>query len=230
MKIRVQMPEGTSSVSVDGSEYVADKDGVVTLDNPEHVATLVGRHAGIELGKDGKPGATPMLIGSSHFPAMVDVGQEEPRQLGDVVAEAQTITGVSVDEWNNLPQIVRDLIIGWHVAMLRGELGDIRGEREAKEEALANLEGLHTKVEALQADVDRLRDALKVAGVDPDKVLAPAEEPEPAADPDFPNMTKAKINEWLAENGGEQATGDLPAHIAAGQARLAVIKAEKPKA
>jgi hypothetical protein len=189
MNIRVQMPSGVSSVSVGGHEREVPEDGVVELDNPEHVAPLV-RHGGVELAEDGTPGRTSMLVGTSSLPALVEVVPgTEPVPLGTVVAEAHARTGVSVDEWNNLPGRVRDILINLHLSHRRGEIGDVAGERAENE-------------------------------------LRGGTEPEPGDKPNFEGMTKAQLNQWLADNGGEEASGNHAAHVAAAETRWAALHAE----
>jgi hypothetical protein len=49
-----------------------------------------------------------VLIGSNHLPAEVDLGTGKSVQLGVIVAAAQKHSGLSVAEWNDRPQDVRD--------------------------------------------------------------------------------------------------------------------------
>lgn len=216
-EIRVRMPEGVSSVSVAGVEISVGSDGIAKLDNPEHIAPLVA-HGGVELGDDDEPGTTPVLIGTDVLPASVDIGKDEPLPLGEVVRQAHAETGISVDEWNNLPQPLRDKLILLHVQFLRGEIGHVAAEREAAEQAKARADGADQIVDGLRGSVDKLRAALKEAGGDPDAVLA-----APPEKPDFGNMTKAQINAWLTGNGGEAAKGALHEHVKAADAHWAKL-------
>lgn len=227
MKIRVQMPLGTGQVSVGGHPYDADEQGVVTLDSPEHVAPLVNL-GGVELGENDEPGSTSTLIGTNIHPAMVELGEgREARTLGAIVAETHARTSISVDQWNNLPQAIRDLLIDLHISELRGEFGRI-AESETDPELTTALED----VDRLQADFDRAQ--ARIAELEGELAAArdagtggDASQPAPPADaatapparPDFANLTKAQISDWVVANGGEAvAPGNHDTFVAAGNA------------
>lgn len=207
MKIRVQMPRGVSSVSVGGQQYEVPEDGILELESPEHVGPLVAA-GGTELDETGEPGRTSVLVGSDHFPALVEiVPGEEPRQLGSIVAETHARTGISADQWNALPGAIRDALIGMYIGTLTGAIGDVRGERQRAEDAIA--------------EVARLRDELEAARA------GGTAEPGPDDKPKFEEMTKAKINEWIVGNGGtEVTTGNHDAFVAAAEARWSELHQE----
>lgn len=173
-EIRVKMPSGVSSVSVGGQEYRADDDGIVTVQHPEHVAPLVNSHGGVEVDEDGEPSHTPGLLGTDHFPVDVVIREgEDPRPLASIVAEAKERSGTTDDEWNNLPQSVRDLLIELHVAELRGEwgrvgemresLGEMRESVETAEKAKTEAE---ERVATLEDEKRQLGEALETANAD----------------------------------------------------------------
>lgn len=59
--------------------------------------------------KEGKAAAKVLvLLGSGVLPAMVNIAEGKDVQLGDVVAEAHKASGLSVEEWNELPESERD--------------------------------------------------------------------------------------------------------------------------
>lgn len=76
-----------------------------------------------ENNNDLKPGdggyVAPSLNGSSVQPAEVDVGGGAPVALGDVVAAAHAASGVSVEDWNTMPDADREALIEAEVARLR---------------------------------------------------------------------------------------------------------------
>lgn len=222
MKIRVQMPVGTSSVSVGGESYTPDGDGVVSLNSPEHVAPLVAA-GGIELNEDGTPGQTSTLIGSDAFPAMIELGHgQDDVQLGSIVAETQARTGISTDEWNNLPQQVRDILIGMAIDFRRGDI--VRNGADDP-----RVTELTDKVVELEGTITTLREQLTTAEAKPaaaDEASAAGGTGTTAATerPAFAEMTKATINDWLKNNGSDElTTGNHDAFVAAANARFDVL-------
>jgi hypothetical protein len=212
-KIRVQMPQGTGSVSVAGHGYTADEDGVVHVEHAEHVAPLVGM-GGIELNESDQPGTVSTLIGSDAYPASIELPGDETIALGDLVRQTHAQTSISVDEWNNLPQRIRDILLGYQLAVLRGDiapsdqLADVTEQRDALQgqldAALARVKELEAAPPADQSQGD-------------EKPTRPA----------FADMTKAVINEWLSANGGTPiASGSHAEHVAAAEARWLELNPE----
>lgn len=214
MTIRVQMPLGTSGVSACGQSYTADDEGIVEVDHAEHVAPLVNL-GGIELGRDGRPGTTPSLIGTDTLPALVDVrGGEEPMQLGTLVADAHARTSISVDQWNNLPSQIRDILIHFHLAHLRGELGNVGDLQTQLSEARSDVERLEKDLESANQRITELQGSTQTGDG------GPAPDADVVERPDFEAMTKAQLNDWVVANGGtEIPPGDKDSHVAAAQAR-----------
>ena len=214
-KIRVQMPQGTGSVSVAGHSYTADEEGVVHLEHAEHVAPLVSL-GGLELNEDDQPGTVSALMGSSTLPATIELGEgRDPVSLGDLVRETHARTEISVDEWNNLPPRVRDILLGFRLAEMSGRLGDAVSLQERLDTAERALDQANSRI----AELTRQDTGQQHGGGE--------QQPQTPERPTFADMTKAKINEWLEANGGQPiASGDHPSHVAAAEARWVELHPE----
>lgn len=212
MKIRVQMQAGTSSVSVGGESYEPDADGVIVLNSPEHVGPLVAL-GGIELGPDGEPGRIAILLGSDTLPSMIDIGEGVPPiSLGQLVSETHEKSGISVDDWNNLPQRVREILLRFHLGFKNGDIADRTTDDPRVEGLLARVAELDLELVAARALIEELRPVEE----------KPADEGKEK--PDFTAMTKAKINEWLEANGVlPLTTGSHADFVAAADDRWAVL-------
>lgn len=232
MKIRVQMPQGTGQVSVAGQSYEADSDGIVTLDNPHHVAPLVSA-GGVALGEDGEPGDVQILVGSDNFPANLEMpGDADDMSLGDLVAKTHAATGVSVDEWNNLPPRIRDIILGYNLGQLQGRIGDIASTQLRLDEAIADANQLREDLGKAQDRIAELQREAPAGGAPAGDDAGSStggesggqQEEPPVEKPVFSDMTKATINDWLSKNGGEQlTTGNHDAFVTAAEARWAEL-------
>ncbi|WP_439604349.1 hypothetical protein [Shinella sp.] len=55
-----------------------------------------------------KPTATETLNGSNTLPALIEVADGQALQLGEVVAVAHALSGLTVDAWNALSEAERD--------------------------------------------------------------------------------------------------------------------------
>lgn len=206
-KISVQMPAGTGSVSVGGQPYTADDRGIVRLDSPEHVAPLVAL-GGIELDADGNPGSPSALVGSDRFPAEIQTSEGETLQLGEIVSQVHARSGTTPSEWNNLPQSIRDILIGIRIAERTGQIGDVSEQRSEVDRLQAEIDVLNARIAELQGN----------AGGGGAGTGAPDDVPV------FADMTKARINEWLEANGSSKLTsGSHDDFVAAATARHAEI-------
>lgn len=63
-----------------------------------------------------------MLFGSSILPSMILIVDKEV-QLGDVVRRAFADSGLTVEEWNNLPEHEREDSLARAISVMRFEAG-----------------------------------------------------------------------------------------------------------
>lgn len=68
-------------------------------------------------------GPTDVLVGSNLLPSLVDVGGEEPIQLGEVVKSAHALSGLSVEAWNAQPDADREQYLADAVDAIRAAVG-----------------------------------------------------------------------------------------------------------
>lgn len=61
-----------------------------------------------------------MLLGSSIYPSLINV-EGEQIQLGEFVRRAFSDSKLTVDEWNNLPEFERDMLIAEAIEIIRLE-------------------------------------------------------------------------------------------------------------
>lgn len=61
-----------------------------------------------------------MLYGSSVLPPVIIVGTKS-LALGDIVARAHTKSKLTIDEWNNLPELTRELELIKTIYEMRAE-------------------------------------------------------------------------------------------------------------
>lgn len=185
---KIRVPEDTSSVSVDGIEYLVEKDEahghVLIVNNGEHAAILTRPPFNFEFIMDEEPEVEDkpeqdMLLGSSILPSMVDVGGETEVQLGVVVARAHAESGLSVADWNELPEGDREDRLTAVVDAMRKENAPDDDDQEETDE------------------VKTLR-ALDFGG------------------PDFPNKTA--LVKWLNENGVDDVDDGMGRPVLEGRA------------
>lgn len=151
MSTRLIAPEETASVSVDGTKYTPNAEGVFDINNGSHVAILTRPPFGFtEAAEDTTNPAESMLLGSSILSSMVDVGGEEPLQLGEVVRRAHEASGLSVAEWNAMPEDERERRLEEIVQALRDE--NEPGQEDADALRAAEIEALRAVDPAAMAN------------------------------------------------------------------------------
>lgn len=136
-----------------------------------------------------------MLLGSSTLPSLVDVGLEEPVQLGVVVARSHQDSGLSVKEWNALSEEDIESHLAATVEAMKAE-----NSQEQTEEP--------TDVE--QAEGDESKDEAGDAG---EGAPAPSDDDplaevprDDAGNPTFNKMNRSEIHAWLVAHGGTELT------------------------
>lgn len=61
-----------------------------------------------------------MLYGSSILPSWISIGLKQV-QLGEVVARSQKDSGLTVEQWNSLPDLKREVLLVATVYKMREE-------------------------------------------------------------------------------------------------------------
>lgn len=82
------------------------------------------------------------LVGSSILPSMIDVGGQHAIPLGDVVAAAHALSGLSIEAWNALPEGEREGLLA----------GALEGLKAAVAAAASNLNTEGASAAGAQAD------------------------------------------------------------------------------
>lgn len=103
--------------------------------------------AGMPSGNASEPGLQA-LYGSSTLPSEIELAEDRFVTLGDVVAAAHERSGLSLEDWNNLTDAERDVLLNAEVDMLRqglhtsddDDLAHEEAERQATAKALADAE------------------------------------------------------------------------------------------
>lgn len=76
---------------------------------------------GADADDDGGSGADDMLLGSNVLPAMIEIAPGNEAQLGAVVSRAHKESGLSVADWNALPNEDRETRLAATVDAMRAE-------------------------------------------------------------------------------------------------------------
>jgi hypothetical protein len=148
---KIIVDEGTS-VSVDGVNYEAQEDEdhgyVIVVSNGDHAAILTRPPFGLTAveGDTAQPqqeqeqGTDDTLYGSSILPAQIDITSDGFVQLSTVVAMAHTDSGLSVADWNALPEEDREQRLQAVVDRLRAENAPAPTEESEEVKALRALD------------------------------------------------------------------------------------------
>ncbi len=192
-KIRLLTPEGRPDAvaQFDGAvTYEPDETGHITVQHPGHLEILrrmgyrdaegttapaSAAPAPVSEAAPASERKTEALVGSSNFPAHLDVGDEQPVQLGAVVAAAHARSALSVDAWNSLSEVSRDVLISHAAYELGVAARAARGDDDDDEQTGDLFKKDDVDPDAKQATdfslrtVVELKSWLKRSGVDEDK-------------------------------------------------------------
>jgi len=115
MKIRYIGKKPSRADTLYGTGLVWNGHGDVQTCTDPAKAKLLLRHTDMFEPADGEPmreqqrvKSLSILIGTDSLPAHVDVGGDTSVALGDLVRAAHEESGLSVEQWNELPQVDRD--------------------------------------------------------------------------------------------------------------------------
>lgn len=103
----------------------ADEVEPTTIEKPK--ASSSGRSTGRPKGQtaqqpDDQPDASAdTLIGTNILPALIEIAPGKEVPLGEVVAKAHAKSGLSLEEWNALPEADRDALLTSMVDELKAE-------------------------------------------------------------------------------------------------------------
>lgn len=141
-----------SEIDLPGGQFtpVLEEDGeqVVEVTDPAHIARLLeiregfaeytpgepaaaAKKAADRLADETKPVVDVVLVGSSVHPATFEIGGQT-FQLGNVVAMAHTTSGLSVADWNALPDDERHDRIDAELDRLQAEAEAAQGDGDTK--------------------------------------------------------------------------------------------------
>lgn len=101
---------GPTQTSVGGQSYVFAHDrarrAVAQVHDLVHIRCFLSVQHYIEVQPlDDTPLPIPVvLLGAGSFPEVVEFSPERKAALGDIIAQAQTASGFSAEEWNDLPE------------------------------------------------------------------------------------------------------------------------------
>jgi hypothetical protein len=73
----------------------------------------------IEAERASRAGQLEVLLGSSVLPAIVEISEEVGYQLGEIVAKAHAASGLSVTDWNALPDDEREAKIAAQIEAMK---------------------------------------------------------------------------------------------------------------
>lgn len=136
--------EGGSKIDIDGTTYhfkpIADGAHVAAVEDKTHRNRFLSISEGYQI-YDGavatppvktapvEPGAVVLYV-SSNFPATFDINGKQ-YALGDIVAQAQAISGKTPEEWNELLDDDRDALIDAELdAVNEATAGNAQGNSE----------------------------------------------------------------------------------------------------
>ena len=99
---------------------------------------------------------SPGLLGSSLLPSEIELADDRFVTLGDVVRAAFERTGLTLEGWNNLPEVERNVLLNSEVESLRSglktsdedDLALEEAERQATAKALADAEAADAAAKA----------------------------------------------------------------------------------
>lgn len=107
-----------------------EADGVVIMTGKREVAPVVTEKTEAELAAEAeaasgivkvKSDEAETLLGSSVLPANVEIGEKKSVQLGDIVALAHKTSGLTLADWNALPEADREAKLAETVETLKAE-------------------------------------------------------------------------------------------------------------
>lgn len=150
-----------------------------SVEKPEGFDHQVEETPADEVGKGSTltPDAQTGLVGSGLLPSLIRYDTGFEITLGDLVQQAHTASGLSVDDWNGLTDQARETLLQVYVDQLNHKYGELAAMNKTLQEVETVRDGLLDKVNQLAADLEEANKKLAAGTKPAETTQAPAETP-----------------------------------------------------